>query len=238
MVVDPAPAPPVPPLQASPPPRGSPPRRPHSRRKLAALLAILVFVCLLFVGVYIYFDPGPGSNCNDWYVYCPLGPGNTPIGTAFAVGHFTPENLTPASTPKAGCAVPTSGVDYCEVTAITQAGSGLTTAGLSFQLETATGEIISFTSVTLLDPRGNGIAQYTQGNSGGMWTQCPPDSNDVCNVAGSTSTTALPANLSTFQTLVLQVTPPSGSTGPSPAGDILFALWVGSFSGQVGGTCA
>src|SRR5271163_62386 len=64
--------------------------RPRSDRAALLLVGALVFVSLLFLGVDDYFNHvyyPPGSNCNDWYVYCPLGPGETPLGTALNVGN-------------------------------------------------------------------------------------------------------------------------------------------------------
>jgi hypothetical protein len=54
------------------------------------LFAVLGSALLLLVGVYFFFNPIPGSNCADMYVYCPIGPSSAiPLGTAIAIGNGT-----------------------------------------------------------------------------------------------------------------------------------------------------
>jgi hypothetical protein len=62
---------------------------PQGRWALWGLVTGLVVVFVLFLGLLVYLNPLPGSNCTDWYVYCPTGPGATPLGTALAVGNGT-----------------------------------------------------------------------------------------------------------------------------------------------------
>jgi flagellin-like protein len=160
------------------------------------------------------------------------GPGNTPLGSAFAFGSPTQQSVAHGGTASSGCAVPTAGTDYCELINIGEASSGLATNSIGFQLQSPTGTITSFTSVVLLDQVGAGIAIYSGATF--TWSLC---TIATCNVAAvSTITTALPATLATTQEMVIQVSPAGGGT--SPTGDILVALGTGSFSGQVSQTLA
>lgn len=70
------------------------PRPPGPRgslgRFLRAFVVLLVSVALVFVGgLVVYVDHPFGGNCLDWWVYCPTGPGATPLGTALSLGNET-----------------------------------------------------------------------------------------------------------------------------------------------------
>lgn len=225
----PPPLPPPPPREphsVPPPAVGSPRPRPPSRRGLWALLTVLAVACFLLVVAFDYYNPPPGSNCNDWWVYCPLGPSAaTPLGTAFAFGNVTEFNLTAGAAAQPGCRVPDVGTEYCQIVGMNGTSSGLTITSIRLQLDENGGGIVPYVSVTLLDSEGRGIAQsFAMGD----WVSCTPA---ACGVA--TSSNSLSAVLTTSMKLVLD----GGSSAAFPdglAGYGFTAVGSGSFSGTVG----
>jgi hypothetical protein len=193
---------------------------------LWALVAVLVVAGLLLVVAFIYFDPPPGSNCLDWYFYCPRGPSaTTPLGVAFAFGGVSSINVVAGGPAQPGCGTPERGMEYCEVIAIHEASIGLATNSIGFQLNYNGGPVVAYSSLTLFDRDGRGIAQITPT---GDWVRCSPSS---CGVA--TSSTSPPVTLTTNMTLVLD----GGSSANFPSGLKGYgftALGRGVFAGTVG----
>jgi hypothetical protein len=115
--------PPPPPGSAQwlpPPPPGSPRRRPPPGWTVWAIGAALAVVGVVFPGSFVYFDhPIPGSNCTDWYVYCPIGPSG-----------FAPAGVERAPAESIGCRSSSGEVCYAAIFEATI--HGLTLAHLRF----------------------------------------------------------------------------------------------------------
>jgi hypothetical protein len=225
-----APPPPFPPPatggagSASQFPTIGPPPRSRSGVGLWALMTALGVVVLLLAVSLVYFDPLPGSTCNDWWVYCPRSPGNTPIGSALEFGNTTAFNVAPEGAAKPGCQVPAGGTEYCEAVRINETSSNLSTSSVGFRLSSSDAPNVPFVSVTLLDSGDRGVAQYTL--SGG-WVACTPLS---CGVAPS------PVSLPTVLTIHMEFVLDGGSSYTLPnglAGYMLSAVGTGSFQGTV-----
>lgn len=155
----PPPPPPDWPLALPPVPLVLPRPPPHSARVVWALGAVLVVVSLLFVASFVYFDhPIPGSNCNDWYVYCPLGPSDfAPVGI---------ERATPGSI---GCAAPVGAVCYRADYA--PSIPGLTLSGLRFNVANPSNQTINPNAPTIpLGPTATVSALGSDGQVVGVWS--------------------------------------------------------------------
>lgn len=178
-----SPLPPPPPGGAQsdrPPTVGSPRPRPVSGMRLWSLLTVFAVVCLLLVAAFLYYNPPPGSGCNDWWVYCPTGPSDsTPLGTAFAFGNVTGFNLGAGGASQPGCRVPASGTEYCQRIGIKGTSSGLTITSIRLQLDKSGGGGVPSVSVTLHDGEGRAVAQIS---AMGGWLSCTPS---ACGVASS-----------------------------------------------------
>ena len=132
------------------------------------------------------------------------GPGNTPLGSAFAYGPAS--NVTAASAP-AGCAASKE----CYSLEIASAGSGLTANGLSFSARTATGAAQSTAGWT-----------FTLVSIAGTATTATWSAANTCSGLACTTT------LASGMTIVLN----TGGTA-SLQGDVILAVGQGSFAGTV-----
>jgi archaeal type IV pilus assembly protein PilA len=131
------------------------------------------------------------------------GPGNTPLGSALAISN--PISST-------GGTVYTMGITP---------SSGLTPAGMTFNLVSSSGTILGTgTTVVVLGVTGCEVAFYTFSTN--AWTN-GPGAGTACTPAG-TSSTVLTSGMQ------LQLT---ASASLSGASDKLVAIGVGTFSGQV-----
>jgi hypothetical protein len=206
---------------------GSLPPRSRSGRS-AIVVVVSAGAMFLAVAAFVNFlGPPPWGNCTDWWVSCPGGPGNTPLGTAFEFGNATSTSVTARTVAEPGCRVPPSGEEFCENIHIASTGGGLGTDSIWFQLLDPAGTVVPFVSVTLLDAFGDGIASETPYES---WTLCSPA---LCGGATSTVTTSLPAVLSTSDVFILD----AGPSATYPGGLASFGLEAfgsGVFSGSVG----
>jgi flagellin-like protein len=133
------------------------------------------------------------------------GPGNTPLGSAFAFGPAS--NVTAASSPPTGCIA----AKECYSIEIASAGSGLTGGGISFTARTSSGAALStagwyFTLVTVAGT-----------NASALWT-----SSGTCAGTGCTSA------LASGQTIVFHT-----GAAASLGGDVIVAVGQGSFAGTV-----
>jgi flagellin-like protein len=138
------------------------------------------------------------------------GPGNTPLGTALAMG--TPQKTTgTAATNALGCVTG----DQCYNIAVGSAGGGITAAALNFVIHDANGNPVSFAGakVALVSSAPALIATYTISTA--TW-------------AGTPTT-----GLATTQELVLDLGCTPAACSPNPTGEVIVALGVGSYSGQV-----
>lgn len=204
------------------------PAGPHPDGSIWALVAVLGGALLLLFGTFVYHQNHlPGSSCSDWYVYCPTGPGDTPLGTAFQFGNSSSLSVSAGGPPLPGCSAPGAGLEYCKTLDIQDVSQGVATDSIGFQFLNGAGSPVPYRSVTLLDGEGRGIAFVTPG---GTWTLCTPSD---CEASSSTVVTALPAALATNEELVLDAGPsasfPSGLTAWG-----LEAFGTGSFDGTVG----
>jgi hypothetical protein len=161
-----APPPPQGPLSVSPPPPAWPLPRPPSGGPVWVLVGVLVVLSLLFLGLFVYLGHPPGSNCNDWYVYCPTGPGATPLGTAIVIGNGTGECPVGNGTSPRDCAYWFS----LQVDPFGQGASSIPSAlALTFELGTPTYSRVNSTYlVALIDPGGGWIGTWNSSTS--SWT--------------------------------------------------------------------
>lgn len=137
----------------------APPPRTPAHWTVWVLVGAFSFAFLTVLGGYVYFHPPPGANCNDPWVYCPIGPGSTPLGTALAVGNGS-----------AGC--PTgNGSSPSECTysfAISDAAGGLSATDLAFALLGANSSTLDATyTVTLVTPESGTVGAWN--SSTGSW---------------------------------------------------------------------
>jgi flagellin-like protein len=132
------------------------------------------------------------------------GPGNTPLGSALAVGN------------------PTASAGGTVYTTTITPSSGLTPASLNFELISYSGSILGTgTSIVVFGVTGCTVATYTFSTN--SWANGPTVGPTACAPIGTT-TTVLTSGMQ-FQFTA------SGSL--AGAGDKLVSIGVGSFSGQV-----
>jgi hypothetical protein len=201
------------------PPSSSRPR-PGSRWAVRALVAVLVLVIVVFVGLFVYLNPLPGSNCTDWYVYCPTGPGATPLGTAFQLGNGT-----------GGCPAGNgSSALYCAYSFSVRVepwGDNTTPVpsanDLSFQLQNASGARLDASYlITLLSEGASRLGSWNSSTS--TWLALAP-----AGACGGSN--CLQAPLTPGDSLLLQAVP---SGGLPYSGDLLLVeAEGGGFTGTV-----
>ncbi|MCI4362734.1 MAG: type IV pilin [Thermoplasmata archaeon] len=179
--------------------------RKKNKRGVSPIIATILLVAITVVLAAVLYILISGFT---------KGPGNTPIGTAFAWG--TPQKTTgTAATNTLGtCATG----DQCYNMQVGSAGGGITAAGLNFVVRDASGNTLSYAGakVTLISSTPTVLATYTI--STGLW-------------AGTPST-----GLSTTQILVLDMGCTPAACAPNPTGVVIVALGVGSYSGQTTAT--
>jgi flagellin-like protein len=169
--------------------------RQKGRRGVSPIIATILLVAITVVLAAVLYILISGLT---------KGPGNTPLGTALAIG-------TP--TASAGSTVYTMGITP---------SSGLTPAGLNFELVSSSGSILGTgTSIVVFGVTGCIVATYTFSTN--TWANGPSSGATACAPIGTT-TTVLTSGMQ-FQFTA------SGSL--AGAGDKLVAIGVGTFSGQV-----
>jgi flagellin-like protein len=132
------------------------------------------------------------------------GPGNTPLGSALAIG---------TATASAGGTVYTMTITP---------SSGLTPAGLNFELLSSSGSILGTgTSIVVFGVTGCTVATYTFATN--SWANGPTSGATACAPVGTTTTTLTSG-------MQFQFTATGSLSGAS---DKLIAIGVGTFSGQV-----
>jgi archaeal type IV pilus assembly protein PilA len=170
--------------------------RQKGRRGVSPIIATILLVAITVVLAAVLYILISGLT---------KAPGNTPLGSALAVG-------TPVAS--AGGTVYTMTITP---------SSGLTPAGMNFEVTSSTGSILGVgTTVEVFGVTGCAVATYTfAGNSwaaGGAGTACVP---------AGTTTQVLTSGMQ-FQL--------TASATQSGLGDKLVAIGVGSFGGQVSAT--
>jgi hypothetical protein len=201
---------------------GTPRHGRHSGRRVQALVAALVVVFLLSIGLGLYPWFLPGANCNDWWVSCPGGPGETPLGSTLGIGNGT-------GACAAGNGSSTSDCAYTFALKIQPSGQPPTTVpsarDLSFDLLNSVDTSLGSTFlVTLADPVGSWIGTWNSSSS--TWAS----SNGSGSCGGSN---CLSAPLQIGDSLLLRSIP-FGGLPYTHQGDRLLAKAVGGgFSGTV-----
>ncbi|HEV2166902.1 MAG TPA: archaellin/type IV pilin N-terminal domain-containing protein [Thermoplasmata archaeon] len=141
------------------------------------------------------------------------GPGNTPIGSAFAAG---------SAVDGATGITPTAWFNY--TISIQSASSGVTANSLKFQLVNSGGTIQAFSDVTLVDVSNCAVGSYTAtgGWAPGAYATIPHPAACVGGTPGLTS------QISSGDELILTT-----STSIATLGYSLNIIGTGSYSGSV-----
>jgi hypothetical protein len=208
----------------STPPKSRRPVRPRhpARRALGILVAGLVVAGVFLLGLFVYVTPLPGSNCTDWYQYCPLGPGDAPLGTALHLGNGTGSCPAGNGSSPADCAY----AFPIEIVPMGPSSAPVPSArDLSFSLSASGGGRVNSTYVVLLvDPAGARLGTWSSASD--SWT-----GGTVPGVCGGSD--CLSAPLQAGDALLLRALP-NGGLPYSHQGDRLVATAVGDgFSGTV-----
>jgi archaeal type IV pilus assembly protein PilA len=168
--------------------------RQKGRRGVSPIIATILLVAITVVLAAVLYILISGLT---------KGPGNTPLGTALAISG------------------PVSSAGGTVYTMTITPSSGLTPAGMTFNLESSAGTILGTgTTVVVFGVTGCEVAYYTFSTN--AWTN-GPGTGTACTPAG-TSSTVLTSGMQ------FQLTTSASLTG---AGDKLVAIGAGSFSGQV-----
>jgi flagellin-like protein len=174
--------------------------RTKGRRGVSPIIATILLVAITVVLAAVLYILISGLT---------KGPGNTPLGTALAMG-----------SPTAG----TNGTLFTYTIPITPS-SGLTAGNLNFQVQTSGGTItaVAASAIQLIGPQGCLEATYTFATN--AW---------VAGSAGaSTHACTPPGTSSTVLTSGMQLYVSSGTTNLAGQGDVLVAIGTGSFAGTV-----
>ncbi len=181
--------------------------RKKGKRAVSPIIATILLVAITVVLAAVLYILISGLT---------KGPGNTPLGTAFAWG--SPSNVT--GTTATGCAAATHD---CYSIEIASASSGIQANALGFSLRTTAGAAAPFQTgakVTLVSVSGGTLAVWTYGATSSSWT--------------SGGTTPLVSG----ETLVIDN---AAVAGGAPGGSGLYGYTVvavgqGSFQGEVATT--
>ncbi len=161
------------------------------------------------------------------------GPGNTPLGSAFAMGAASLETVSTTGA-GIGCTTPAAGTEYCYLLTIEQASTGLTLSSVGFEVKTTSGTPFAVKGISIASvDSSTGAASTTlpatcagpicNGGSGTVaWTY---GTTGVC--AGSPGCGASTQISSATYELVIDM----GTTSPTGQGYVLMALAAGSYSG-------
>ena len=205
------------PLQSTPPPG------PRSGHAVRALVGVLVVVFVLLLGLFVYLAPPQGVNCTDWYVYCPTGPGATPLGVALDVGNGTGACPAGIGSSAADCA-------YSFSVKVDPLGNGSapipSARDLTFQLQSSASVRLNSTYlVTLISPNGSRLGIWNSSTS--AWTAA------LTQAGSCRGSDCLSTPLSAGESLILQAIP-AGGLPYSHQGDRLVCEAVGGgFTGWV-----
>src|SRR5208282_5226622 len=144
--------------------------RPHARGAVRILVGVFVVVLILFLGLFVYLNPLPGSDCTDWYVYCPTGPGSTPLGTALDMGNGKGACPMGVGSSVLDCAYSFS----VKVDPFGNGSASIPSAlDLSFQLQSSADVRLDSTYlVTLISPSGSRLGIWNSSSS--VWPTLAP----------------------------------------------------------------
>jgi len=174
--------------------------RKKGRRGVSPIIATILLVAITVVLAAVLYILISGLT---------KGPGNTPLGTALAMG-----------SPVAG----QNGTAFTYTISITPS-SGLTPASLNFQIQSSTGAItaVAGSAIQLIGPQGCLEATYTFSTN--SWA--------AGSAGASTHACTPPGVTTTVLTSGMQLYVSSSTTNLQGQGDSLVAIGVGSFSGTV-----
>jgi flagellin-like protein len=188
--------------------------RKQGKRGVSPIIATILLVAITVVLAAVLYVLISGLT---------RGPGNTPIGSAFAGGQGAAgasyTQTTPATT------------FFPEIFSVQSASSGVTANSLKFQLENSGSTLQTYTFVGLIDVSGCWVGTYsTAGWSTGLTvgaagTQGVPTAAAAC--AGGTP--GLTSQISSGDELYLVVP----TTTASGAGNQLVVIGTGSYSGTI-----
>jgi len=162
------------------------------------------------------------------------GPGNTPLGSAFAMGSAS---LNTVSTTGAGigCTTPAAGTEYCYQLTIEQASTGLTLSSIGFEVRTTSGTAFAVKGISIASISSATGAASTTLPSTCVGPVCNGGSGSTAWTYGTTGVCAAGACGASQQissaTMILIVD--MGTTSPTGSGYVLVALAQGSYSGTV-----
>jgi len=155
------------------------------------------------------------------------GPGNTPLGSAFAAGNPTLLTGT-ATTNVIGCKTG----DYCYTLTIEQASSGLTLSSLGLEVRTSAGIAATITGISVVSIQSTGAATTLPAtcaaaicNGGTGTTAWTYGTTGVCATGCGAGTQVSSAT----DFIYLDI----GTTSPTGTGLQMVALAQGSYSGTV-----
>ncbi|MGI0151302.1 MAG: archaellin/type IV pilin N-terminal domain-containing protein [Thermoplasmata archaeon] len=185
--------------------------RRNKKRAVSPIIATILLVAITVVLAAVLYILISGLT---------KGPGNTPVGTAFAFGQAQEQTGAVSGGPT-GCSA--TAAEVCYTIPVGAASSGFTANDLNFQIKSASGIIGSIKSVSVLDVNGNIQAFYTGGAFGSA--TCAGTMAYPGAACGGTF------QVTTSDTLVLDT-----GAATSVSGDTLVAIGTGSYSGQVATT--
>ncbi|MCI4346536.1 MAG: type IV pilin [Thermoplasmata archaeon] len=183
--------------------------RKKNKRGVSPIIATILLVAITVVLAAVLYILISGFT---------KGPGNTPLGTAFAFGSASQTSNGQAPT---FCAAQAAVSDWCDNLPVGSAGGGISAGSLSFSIRDSSGNILSTTNgkpTQIILESAGGATLGTYSFSSASWT------------SGGT------IGLATTQTLVLDTgCAISGANACSTpiTGLVLLALGVGSYSGSV-----
>ncbi|MCI4325257.1 MAG: type IV pilin [Thermoplasmata archaeon] len=174
--------------------------RKNGRRGVSPIIATILLVAITVVLAAVLYILISGLT---------KGPGNTPLGTALAMG-----------SPLAGA----NGTAFTYTLSITPS-SGLTPASLNFQIQTSTGAITALagSAIQLIGPQGCLEDTYTFSTN--SWAVGSAGASTHACVPPGTTTTVLSSGMQFYLS--------TGTTNIQGGGDSLVAIGVGTFSGTV-----
>jgi archaeal type IV pilus assembly protein PilA len=173
--------------------------RKKSKRGVSPIIATILLVAITVVLAAVLYVLISGLT---------KGPGNAPLGSAFAFGPASNVSVASGTAPT-GC----TAAKECYSLEVSSATSGLNPASMTFSARTATGGTLSISGWTITLVSAAGTSQVTWSGAG------------TCVSGTGSCSTAMSAG----ETLVFS----TGAALASLNGDTLVAVGTGSFSGEV-----
>jgi archaeal type IV pilus assembly protein PilA len=163
------------------------------------------------------------------------GPGNTPLGSAFAAGSA---NLitVPSTGTGVGCSTPAAGTEYCYTLTIEQASTGLTLSSIGFEVRTTAGTAFAVKSISISSVSSTSTVTTLPVTCAGP--VCNGGSGTTSWTYGTTGICAAGACGAGTQisSATMNIVIDMGTTSPTGNGYTLVGLAQGSYSGTVTAT--